>query len=120
MYTPPLLNLVVIRSKDLEQAERFYNALGLNFKRHSHGKGPEHLAAQPYKDGFVFEIYPVNEKAGSTKGVRIGFKVDEIDNCLDSLVKKGGKIIAKPQDSEWGRRAVIRDPDGHKVELLKS
>lgn len=44
MQSPPLLNLVVIRSVDLDRAEKFYNALGLLFERHSHGIGPEHLA----------------------------------------------------------------------------
>ena len=116
--SPPLLNLVVIRSADLERAEAFYQILGIEFERHRHGKGPEHLAASPYKGGYVFEIYPNSEKAGSTKGVRIGFSIDGVDAYIDKLVWAGGKVVEKPHDSEWGRRAVVADPDGHKVELL--
>ncbi len=52
-------NLVVIRSSDLERAEKFYSALGLTFTRHSHGNGPIHLASE--QAGQVFEIYPVEK-----------------------------------------------------------
>ena len=120
MPSPPSLNLVVIRSSDLDRAQHFYEALGLSFERHSHGKGPEHLAAELGPDGFVFEIYPANDKVGDTKGTRIGFRVGSIDNLINDLVTAGGKIAQDPHDSEWGRRAVVIDPDGHKVELLSS
>ncbi|MCW1926252.1 VOC family protein [Luteolibacter arcticus] len=115
---PPFLNLLVIRSADLDRAERFYRVLGLHFERHRHGTGPEHLAAEPCEGGAVFEIYPANAKAGSTTSVRIGFSVDAVDACLDPLVEAGGTIIQPPADSEWGRRAVVADPDGHRVELV--
>jgi lactoylglutathione lyase len=115
---PPLLNLVVIRSADLDRAERFYRVLGLSFERHRHGTGPVHLAAQPYPGGYVFEIYPASAKAGPTTGVRIGFSIDAVDAYLDALVEAGGTIIQAPADSEWGRRAVVADPDGHRVELV--
>ncbi|MDB6175555.1 MAG: hypothetical protein JWL59_4866 [Chthoniobacteraceae bacterium] len=115
---PPLLNLVVIRSLDLDRSERFYRVLGLNFERHRHGNGPEHLAAQPYQDGSVFEIYPAGSNSGETTGVRIGFSVDAVDSYLDGLVEAGGLVVHPPSNSEWGRRAVVADPDGHKVELV--
>ena len=115
---PPLLNLLVIRSADLDRAERFYRVLGLCFDRHRHGSGPEHLAAQPYAGGYVFEIYPANPKQGPTTAVRIGFSMDAVDTYLDALVEAGGAIIQGPADSEWGRRAVVADPDGHRVELV--
>ena len=116
--SPPLLNLVVIRSADLNRAEAFYEILGIAFERHRHGNGPVHLSGGPYRDGYVFEIYPKSEKAGSTKGVRIGFSIDGVDAYIDKLVQAGGRVVEKPHDSEWGRRAVVADPDGHKVELL--
>jgi predicted enzyme related to lactoylglutathione lyase len=115
---PPLLNLVVIRAADLDRAERFYRVLGLQFERHRHGKGPEHLAAQPYANGYVFEIYPASAKTGPTTGIRIGFTLDGVDSYIDGLVEAGGTIIEAPADSEWGRRAVVADPDGHRVELV--
>jgi hypothetical protein len=38
MYAlPPALNLVVIRSKDIERAHRFYSAMGLLLRPDAHG-----------------------------------------------------------------------------------
>ena len=54
------LNLLVLRSTDIEAARRFYELLGLSFTRHAHGSGPEHYAHEDERG--VFEIYPV--KAG--------------------------------------------------------
>lgn len=56
MNFSPRLNLVVLRSPDIERARRFYEALGLAFFRHRHGKGAEHYASE--NGLFVFEIYP--------------------------------------------------------------
>jgi predicted enzyme related to lactoylglutathione lyase len=28
-------------------------------------------------------------------------------------------VISAPKDSDWGRRAVVADPDGHRIELLE-
>jgi catechol 2,3-dioxygenase-like lactoylglutathione lyase family enzyme len=40
------LNLVVIRSADLNRAARFYAALGIHLSRKRHGSGPEHMAGR--------------------------------------------------------------------------
>ncbi|WP_342753405.1 VOC family protein [Prosthecobacter debontii] len=50
------LNLVVVRVADLERAQKFYEGLGLQFVRHRHGQGPEHLSAEI--GDAVFELYP--------------------------------------------------------------
>lgn len=108
------LNLVVIRSTDLERAAEFYRKLGLRFTRHRHGKGPEHLAAE--LSGTVFEIYPAAPDGPSTLGTRIGFSIPSIDSVIMGI---GDAVISPPKDSPWGRRSVISDPDGHRVELIQ-
>jgi len=110
-----LCNLVVLKSQDLERAHSFYGALGLRFVRHSHGKGPVHLASE--SAGQVFEIYPLQDKAASTKATRIGFAVPSVDDAYLALLSVGGEAVSEPKDSPWGRRAVVADPDGHRVEL---
>lgn len=114
--SPPQLNLVVIRSKDIDRAARFYLEMGLLMGKHRHGSGPEHYTSSV--NGSVFEIYPLENELQSTVGVRIGFRIDAVDVYLPRLKKLGAEIINKPHDSEWGRRAVIKDPDGHIVELI--
>lgn len=108
------LNLVVLRSPDLTRAAGFYSALGITLQRERHGAGPEHLAGQ--LGGVVFEIYPQGDGEGTLK-TRIGFMVDSIAALLPLLQDAGGKVLSSPQDSPWGLRAVVADPDGHRVEL---
>ena len=112
------LNLVVLRSSDVARAVAFYTQLGLQFTRHRHGNGPEHFAAE--LPGGVFELYPLAPDGPSTLGTRIGFRVPSLDTTIAALTTFPGAVVSPAKDSEWGRRAVITDPDGHRVELLQS
>ena len=117
MYAlPPHLNLVVLRSSDIDRAAAFYRQMGLLFTRHSHGSGPEHYSSEVA--GLVFEIYPLAPKSQPTVGTRIGFRVDSVDEIVSQLAEIGAEIVTSPTDSEWGRRAVVKDLDGHSDELL--
>lgn len=117
MYAPPLkLNLVVIRSPDIDRAAYFYRALGLLITKHSHGTGPEHYSSEVC--GFVFEIYPLAEGQSPTTAARVGFVVDDVDSLIRLVTEAGATVISAPQDSIWGRRAVVKDLDGHSVELV--
>jgi lactoylglutathione lyase len=111
------LNLVVIRSIDLEKAVKFYQTIGLIFEKHQHGNGLEHFASKSGQA--IFEIYPQTARSESTIGTRLGFQVFDIDSLVISLQKEDVKVIVKPIASEWGRRAVVVDPDGHRVELIQ-
>jgi catechol 2,3-dioxygenase-like lactoylglutathione lyase family enzyme len=51
-------------------------------------------------------------------GVRIGFRVDSVDELVPLVSEAGAEVVSGPHDSEWGRRAVVRDLDGHVVELV--
>lgn len=113
----PKVSLLVIRSADIHQAVRFYQSLGMEFELHSHGSGPEHYASE--ECGFVFEIYPEKPGIAST-GVRIGLRVGSVDDSITCLAELKVEILSPPADSPWGRRAVVRDFDGHTVELSES
>ena len=112
------LNLVVLRSTGLERARGFYECLGLQFARHRHGSGPEHLSAE--LGGCIFELYPQPTGSTSTLGTRIGFSVPSLDAIISALSDFPAAIISPPQDSPWGRRAVVVDPDGHRIELVQA
>jgi len=113
----PRLNLVVIRSRDIERSAQFYTSLGLYLEKHRHGSGPEHYVSE--EEGSVFEIYPRQDEADSTTGARIGFQMAAVDTIVQRLEEAGAKIISAPKSSLWGRRAVVEDPDGHRVELTE-
>ena len=110
-----MLNLVVIRVEDIEKSKAFYEAIGLNFERHRHGKGLPHLASTG--TDITFEIYPAQGK--NTADIRLGFLVDNVDVATQQLKGCGGVVLTEAKDSPWGRRAVIKDPDGHTVELCE-
>lgn len=112
----PQINLVVLRSPDMHRAVEFYRTLGLVFTLHAHGSGPEHFSAD--LAGTVLEIYPLTAKSGPTTGTRVGFLVESVDQLVPAIAALGATIVNPPADSEWGRRAVAKDLDGHTVELL--
>jgi predicted enzyme related to lactoylglutathione lyase len=110
-----MLNLVVIRSPDIEASAQFFAEFGLSFAKHSHGKGPMHYASE--EAGVVFEIYPQVEGQETTAMTRLGFSVEALDAVMARLESLGAKVISAPADSPWGRRAVIQEPFGHKIEI---
>ena len=113
----PFLNLLVLRAPDIEKAQRFYSLLGFSFTKHAHGSGPEHYAADTGSQ--VLEIYPQTDAESSTKSTRVGFRVRGVDEMVTRLIGGGATIISPAKDSQWGRRAVVCDPIGHKLELIE-
>jgi lactoylglutathione lyase len=111
-----ILNLVVIRSADLERAAHFYGTLGIRLEREQHGSGPNHLAGRA--GPVVLEIYP-REETGDTRGIRLGFRVESLTATLAAVQEAGGVVTSPPRNSPWGLRAVVADPDGHRVELIE-
>lgn len=111
------LNLVVIRASNLEQAAAFYRLLGIDFVKYRHGNGLEHFACD--LGTVVFEIYPRTSEADNTTATRLGFRVASVNETVTELEKRGVPIISPLKNSPWGWRAVVTDPDGHKVELTE-
>jgi lactoylglutathione lyase len=111
------LNLVVIRAAELERSQRFYEALGLQFSREQHGRGPEHLAA--VLGSLVFEIYPRGSEP-DTAGLRLGFQVASVEAAVSAVQKLGAEVVSAPANGPWGYRAVVVNPDGHRVEVSQA
>ena len=114
--TLPRIDLIVLRAADLQGTADFYALFGVAFERHQHASGPEHLAAA--LNGLTFEIYP-SAPHEETAGVRLGFKVNDLDATHARLVERGAEIIKPPTDSQWGRRMVVNDPNGNRVEITE-
>jgi len=100
----------VLKTPDLERMKAFYEAIGIGFAEEQHGKGPVHYAGQ--LGDAVLELYPLLDNAVADTMTRLGFGVENLNEVLRRL-----GVASEPQKTEWGPRAVVRDPDGRAVEL---
>ncbi len=108
------VNLLVLRTPNLEELRIFYSSLGAKFHSEKHGSGPHHYAAT-IGDDFVLELYPLRNGTAPDIELRLGLQVSDLAESLHSLGCKG-----KPLSTPTGRRAVVYDPDGRTIELLES
>ncbi len=113
----PTLSLLVLRAREPRRLAEFYAALGLTFTEERHDTGPLHFVSKA--GAATIEIYPSTEQASSTASARIGFTVACLDDALSTPALMRAKMLSHPSDSPWGRRAVVQDPEGHKVELVE-
>lgn len=114
----PTFSLLVLRSAAPERLAAFYALLGIEFEKHRHGGGPEHFSA--VLGGLVFEIYPLKEGEAGSGGLRIGFAVADVAGMFATWVEAGATAVVTPKMSEWGFRAVLDDPEGHRIELTQA
>jgi lactoylglutathione lyase len=110
------LALLALRTEDLNRARDFYSVLGLSFESQQHGTGPVHYCST--SPAVALELYPLLPKDTPTTSTRIGFRVPDVDGAFQALCQAGAGSVSPPRASPWGRRAVVSDPDGHRVELL--
>ena len=115
--TSPRLNLLVIRSEEPARAIALYESLGLRFQEEQHGKGPVHWAAEC--GGLIMEIYPPKSPDDVDRTTRLGFEIDEVESILASLRDQGVHVVKDLKQTQWGLRAVVKDPDGRSVELVQ-
>lgn len=116
----PHLNLLVLRAAELRATAAFYEALGFAFTTERHGQGPEHLASVATSESqLVLELYPASCSV-DTQAVRLGFTVPNLATAIEQLTAAGGTIVTAPRTAPRGRKAVVSDPDGRRVELLES
>lgn len=112
------LNLLVIKTPNPDVLAAFHSHLGLQFEYHCHGNGPMHYSADI--DRVTFEIYPLLKSQNKVdSSVRLGFKVEALDKLLELLRMEKINILQEPKYAEWGYFAVIKDPDGRKIELTQ-
>jgi predicted enzyme related to lactoylglutathione lyase len=49
----------------------------------------------------------------------LGFVVEKVADVVQALQTFGTPVVTEPQTTQWGFRAVVRDPDGRAVELYQ-
>ena len=113
-----LFSLLVLKTRKLETLRAFYSALGIEFFEEQHGTGPTHYAAELGEA--ILEIYPLAEDENNADAsTRLGFFVEDLGFVLESLWRNEFCELKKAKQTQWGYRAVVRDPDGRAVELCQ-
>jgi lactoylglutathione lyase len=113
-----VLNLLVLKTGQLDRLRDFYACLGIAFTEERHGSGPAHFAGRI--GDVVLELYPLPEGVSlPDTTTRLGFAVARLDEVLEALGRLAAFVTSPPRQTEWGRRAVVRDPDGRAVELYQ-
>jgi lactoylglutathione lyase len=112
------LSLVVLKARQVASLRKFYGSIGIDLSEEQHGKGPVHFAGQV--GGVVLEVYPLAEDGTPADATtRLGFVVPRLAEVVDELRSVGAPMVTQPQATQWGLRAVVRDPDGRAVELYQ-
>jgi len=112
------LTLLVLKSRQVDLLRAFYGTLGLTLAEEQHGTGPIHYAGKI--SDLVFEVYPLADgDVPVDTTTRLGFAVADLTKVVEELKASGSPVVEQPKATAWGRRAVVRDPDGRAVELYQ-
>lgn len=112
-----MLDLLVLRAREPRSLARFYNVLGMEFATEKHGSGPEHMACDT--GAGVLEIYPCQHDSQSTRSVRLGFRVSDLDGRCARIAAAGGAVLQRSRGVS-PRRATVQDPEGHIIDLREA
>jgi hypothetical protein len=112
------LSLLVLKTRQVDNLRKFYGTLGIALSEEQHGKGPIHHAGRI--GDTVLEIYPLPDDGSlADTTTRLGFIVENLGEVVEALHSLGAVVASKQQTTEWGFRAVVRDPDGRAIELYQ-
>lgn len=112
-----LINLIVLKVKNIERTRQFYNQFGFVFKSEQHENGHQHYSFNI--NGLIFKIYPaLADLSNLTQNIRLGFQVENLSQLFTNITDIE-KIISPPQNTPFGFRAVIKNHDGHVIELTE-
>jgi catechol 2,3-dioxygenase-like lactoylglutathione lyase family enzyme len=106
------LNQITVPVKDVEQSITFYEALGLKLIV----KALPHYARFECPTGdATFSLHQSqNEVKG--EGIWVYFELENVDECVHNLIKKGIVFEALLEDKTWlWREARLKDLDGNTI-----
>lgn len=115
------IDACVLWAEDLERTAAFYRAVGVPLEDELHEEGPRHLACE--LGPVHFAIYASTDGRGEAPnrsvsgGMQVGLQLEDLDTVHSALRAIGADVLIAPEDVPWGRRMVVRDPDGRPLEL---
>lgn len=117
----PKLELLVLRTNDLQRAKEFYSCLGFKFIEEKHGSGPTHYSTQIHNT--VMEIYPGTEaeplSPRNAGAVMLGLTVESLNQVIEKLAEIGISPERPIRETELGKTTTILDVDGRFIQLTE-
>lgn len=110
---------VILLVSDMSRSTKFYkNTLGLTLKSKSRDW------TEFFKDGTVLALHSASKKlkpkSGKPKiGMLVAFKVISMDEAYKVLKSKRVRFMKEPKDEDFGKHAIILDPDGYMISLIE-
>ncbi len=117
MFAPPpqLLTTTITSTKSKILLE-FYEDLGMLFNESTDNFG--NINYTYIFDKTEFQIQATKDIKKATTNLRLKFLIDEIDDYLNDIESKGGRILKESWSDSHYQYIIIADPDGNTVELI--
>ena len=105
------LNQVTISVKNIDKSIAFYEQLGLKLIV----KTPDYARFECPEGDATFSLL-LNPSNRQTSNTQIYFEVENVDEKIKELLKKGIAIEQLPELKEWlWKEAVLKDPDNNQI-----
>jgi catechol 2,3-dioxygenase-like lactoylglutathione lyase family enzyme len=106
---------IEVTAAQVDDCVRFYELLG--FRRVDPPESLEGRAAWVERDGTQVHLMPVADPSVPPNGHHAVLVTGDYDAALEALDRAG--FDPEPRSEHWGaRRAFVRNPAGHRVEVM--
>ncbi|MFF3406713.1 VOC family protein [Streptomyces sp. NPDC002742] len=108
-----------LHTSDIEAAKAFYSAVfGVEFTPEADGQDYWTINAGGRTVGGATTLE--NDPLAMPPQWLPHFEVDDIDQVVDLLVKRGGTVLMSPVDTAVGRVSMVQDPQGATFAVIKT
>ena len=113
------IGAVILLVSDMKKSIKLYgNVLGMELKQH-----PSKDWVEFSKQGTVIALHPAKKKKQNksikNKSMLIGFNVSDLEAVCSDLESKKVKFYKKLTQEQFGKHAIIEDPDEHLISLVE-
>jgi len=106
------LNQITVPAMNVEKSIDFYEKLGLRLIVKSL---PNYARFECQEGNSTFSLHRI-DKQQKTGGIWIYFEVQNLDDCVNTLIDKGIVFDELPNDKSWlWREARLKDPDNNQL-----
>jgi len=110
------LGAVILLVSDMNKSVQFYReTLNLPLKKESDEW------TEFFNKETVLALHPAKHKENLKSGqhILLGFSASDFDDTVNKLKEKGVVFFKNPKEEGFGKHAIIEDPDGHLISIVK-